>query len=197
MALSLRERFGRGTGQTNIHLPCAGNAGAIESVHPLNCRRRYQKMNKPFARLMQPSLILVILFCSSCAPKDDIKKTEAEIARFHERWNQWDFTGIYNDADPAFRAAQDAQKTIGQFQTSRRLYGAFKSATQKTVNVTSAQSKKEISFKFDSVYEHIAAIESFSYRMTGGKPLLVEYYVLPPERAAEYEAEQAKRKAKH
>jgi len=144
---------------------------------------------------MRAALVLVVVVLSACAPKDDTKKAEAEVDRFHQRWNQWDFTGVYNDAHKNFRAAQNPQTTISQLQSSRKLYGAFKSAKTRGMEITFEHSEKDIVLKYDCVYEHGAAAEAFSYRMTAGKPLLVSYYILSPERAARFDAEEAKRKA--
>ena len=139
------------------------------------------------------ALILIAFVFPSCAPKDDVKKSEAEVDRFHQRWNQWDFTGVYNNAHGDFRSAQDPQKTIWQLKHNRNFYGAFKSATQKSMNVSSEHSEKDITFKYSCGYEHGNATEAFTFRMTGGKPLLMKYG-MTPENVAKGEAEELKRK---
>lgn len=141
------------------------------------------------------TLPLLIALVPSCTPKDDVKKSEDEVAVFHQRWNQWDFTGVYNNAHVAFRSAQDPQRTISQLKRSRQAYGAFKSATPRGMEISSKNSEKEIILKYNCVYEHGTAAEAFTFQMTDGKPLLHSYYMLSPDKAAQVDAEDASRKA--
>jgi hypothetical protein len=134
-------------------------------------------------RLSQVTILIAVCL-TGCAPKDDVKKAEAEVDVFHERWNKWDFTGVYNDAHAGFRSAQDPQKSIAQMQYARKMYGAWKSATQSSMNVSEKDSQKDVTLQYNSVYEHGATSEGFTFRMTGGKPLLLNYTNLAQRKAA-------------
>jgi hypothetical protein len=128
---------------------------------------------------IRTALVLYICILPGCAPKDDLKQSEAEVDRFHQRWNQSYFTAVYNDADSHFRTAQTPQLTIAQLQHNRNFFGAFKSATQRSAKITSEQSEKDITLDYQCEYEHGTASELFVFRMTDGKPLLMKYFMSP------------------
>jgi hypothetical protein len=125
------------------------------------------------------ALFASIWFLPACAPKDDVKQSEAEIDRFHQRWDQSYFTAIYNDADIDFRAAQAPQLTIAELQHNRNFLGAFKSAAQQSANIVPKESGKEITLEYHSVYERGTAAEMFVFKVAGGKPLLEKYSMSP------------------
>lgn len=127
-------------------------------------------------------LALYTCVLAGCGAKDDLKQPEAEVDLFHKRWNNAYFTGVYNDAHVNFRTAQSSQLTIGQLQHNRKFYGTFKSATRRRVNINSADSEKDITLDYESIYEHGTASEEFKFRMTNGKPLLMNYKMLPGSR---------------
>jgi hypothetical protein len=131
---------------------------------------------------------------SSCGPKDDIGKTETEIETFHTRWNAREFATVYNESHRLFRAVASADRLIGTLQHSRNVWGEFKSGKTRSSQVTFDQMEKDVRVKYDSNYEHGAGVETFKYRITGGKPLLMEYALLGPDTDARNEAEEAKRK---
>jgi hypothetical protein len=136
----------------------------------------------PLQSSIRIALGLGVFVLSSCAPKDDVKKSEAEVDTVHQHWNEGEFATVYNDAHIDFRTAQSSQKTLWQLQHNRRFYGAFKSATQRSANMSSANSVKDITLTYGCVYENGNASESFTFRMTDGKTLLTKY-TMTPERA--------------
>ena len=125
------------------------------------------------------ALLLYIYVLPSCAPKDAVKQSEAEVDRFHQRWNQSYFTAVYNDSHTDFRIAQTPQLTIAQLQHNRNFFGVFKSGTQRSAEIVSKQSDKDIILNYQSVYDHGTANEVFTFRMTDGKPLLMKYRMTP------------------
>ena len=127
------------------------------------------------------ALALYTCVLAGCGPKqvDDLKQSEAEVDLFHQRWNNSYFTGVLNDAHINFRTAQNQQLTIAQLQHNRKFYGTFKSTTRRRANISSADSEKDITLDYQSTYEHGTAGEKFKFRMTGGKPLLMNYKMLP------------------
>ena len=139
-------------------------------------------MRRPFHNTIGIALALYTCVLASCAPKDDVKQSETEVDRFHQRWDQLDFTGIFNDAHINFRTAQTPQLTIAQLQHNRNYFGRFKSATHQNANVSSANSEKDVSLNYQSVYERGTANEVFTFRITRGRPLLMNYKMLPGKR---------------
>jgi len=133
---------------------------------------------------------------TSCGPKDDIAKSEAEAKRFHKHWNLWEFADVYNEAHAGFRSIQPASRMIATLENSRKTLGECKSAKRRSSDVTYEHVEKQITLKYDSAYEHGSKVETFSYLMSSGQPLLVNYYLLSPEDDVKHEADLARRKAK-
>src|SRR5689334_10402499 len=133
---------------------------------------------------------------TGCGPKDDIGKAEAGVKRFHQHWNQWEFTDVYNEAHAGFRNIQPASKMVATLENSRKALGEVKSSKRRTSDVSYEHVEKQINLKYDTAFEHGARVETFSYLMTSGEPLLLNYYLLSPEDDAKHEAELARRRPK-
>ena len=54
---------------------------------------------------------------------------------------------------------------------------------------TSNEGVTDIKLSYDSTFDHGAAVEAFTFRMTGEKALLLSYDIMTPETAARQEAE--------
>jgi hypothetical protein len=134
---------------------------------------------------------------SGCGLKQDTKAAEAEVERFHQRWNADDFKAIYDEAHSNFRSAQSAEVISGTLQGVKRNYGVFKSATRRSWGFSSDNGVTDVKLKYDSVYENGSAVEAFVFRMSGDKALLLSYDIMSPESAKKHEeAESAAREAK-
>jgi len=152
---------------------------------------------------MKPLLLLAGVACglalglSGCGLKQNTKAAEAEVDRFHQRWNADDFKAVYDEAHANFRNSQSADVTIGTLQGVKRNYGAFKSATRRSWGFNSDNGVTDVKLKYDSTYENGSAVEAFVYRMSGDKALLLSYDIMTPENAKKHEeAENAAREAK-
>ncbi len=151
---------------------------------------------------MKQSLLFVavavgLVGLCGCGLKQNTKAAEAEVDRFHQRWNADEFNAIYDEAHANFRNAQSAEVTIRTLQGVKHNYGAFKSATRRSWGFSSDDGVTNVKLKYDSAYENGSAVEAFVYRMSGDKALLVSYDIMTPENAQKHEeAENAAREAK-
>jgi hypothetical protein len=141
--------------------------------------------------------LTLVLGLSGCGLKQNTKAAEAEVDRFHQRWNADEFKAIYDEAHANFRNTQSADVTIGTLEGVKRNYGAFKSTTRRSWGFSSDNGVTNVKLKYDSAYENGSAVEAFVYRMSGDKALLVSYDIMSPESAKKHEeAENAAREAK-
>jgi hypothetical protein len=143
---------------------------------------------------------VLVLGLFGCGLKQNTKAAEAEVDRFHQRWNADEFKAVYDEAHANFRNSQSADVTIGTLQGVKRNYGAFKSATRRSWGFSSDNGVTDVKLKYDSAYENGSAVEAFVYRLSGDKALLVSYDIMSPESAKKHEeaengAREAKRKA--
>jgi hypothetical protein len=147
--------------------------------------------------LLAGAALVLALGQAGCGLKQNTKAAEAEVERFHQRWNADDFKAVYDEAHANFRNSQSADATIGTLQGVKRNYGAFKSATRRSWGFSTDNGMTNVKLKFDSAYENGTAVEAFVYRMSGDKALLVSYDIMTPENAKKHEeAENAAREAK-
>jgi hypothetical protein len=140
--------------------------------------------------------LCALTILTSCGPKDDTARAEGEVKRFHQHWNRWEFADVYNEAHSGFRNIQPASKMIATLENSRKTLGELKSTKKRSSAVTYEHVEKQINLKYDSAYEHGSKVETFSYLMTSGQPLLLNYYLLSLEDDAKHEAELARRRPK-
>jgi hypothetical protein len=135
-----------------------------------------------------------------CGLGKNKKAAEAGVEKFHQHWNANEFQAVFDEAHAQFRAAQSAEAMITTMQAVKKNYGDLKSSKRRSFGFNAKEGAADFKFSYDSVFEHGAAVETFLFRMTGGKPLLVSYDIVTPETAARQEAEtklvtEAKRKA--
>lgn len=144
--------------------------------------------------------LALALELAGCGVAKNTKVAEAEVDRFHQRWNAAEFQAVYDEAHMQFRAAQSAEAMITTMQAVKKNYGNLKSSTKRSWGFNSNEGVTDIKLSYDSAFDHGAAVEAFLFRITGEKALLVSYDIMTPETAARQEAEkkeatEAKRKA--
>jgi hypothetical protein len=133
--------------------------------------------------------LAVALALAGCSAAKNAKVAEAEVDRFHQHWNAGDFQAVFDEAHMEFRAAQPAAAMIATMQTVKKNYGDLKSSKKRSWGFNSNNGVTDIKLSYDSVFARGAAVETFLYRMTGEKALLVSYDIVTPETAARQEAE--------
>lgn len=139
----------------------------------------------------------MVLGLAGCGLKQNTKAAEAEVDRFHQRWNADEFKAVYDEAHANFRSAQPADVMIGTLQGVKQNYGAFKNATRRSWGFSSDNGVSDVKLKYDSIFANGSAVEAFVYRMSGDKALLLSYDIMSPESAKKHEeAENAARDAK-
>jgi hypothetical protein len=134
---------------------------------------------------------------AGCGVKQNTKAAEAEIDRFHQRWNADEFKVIYNEAHKNLRNSRSADEIVAMLQRGKQNYGAFKSSTRRSWGFNSDNGVTNITLKYDSTYDRGPAVEAFIYRMSGDAAQLLSYEIMSPETAKKLEeAEKAEREAK-
>jgi Rad3-related DNA helicase len=152
-------------------------------------------------RIVKGLTLALAIGLAGCGLGKNKKAAEAEVDRFHQHWNASEFQAVFDEAHLQFRAAQSAETMITTMQTLKKNYGDLKSSKRRGFGFTSNEGATDIKLSYDSAFEDGAAVETFLFRMTGGKALLVSYDIVTPETAARQEAEtkqltEAKRKAR-
>ncbi len=131
----------------------------------------------------------LLLGLAGCGVAKNTKVAEAEVQRFHQRWNANEFQAVFDDAHMQFRAAQPAPKLVATLQAVKQNYGEFKSTKRRSWGFNSDNGMTDIKLSYDSAYDHGSAVEEFVFRMTDDKALLLSYDIASPETAAKREEE--------
>lgn len=133
--------------------------------------------------------LTLVLGLAGCGLAKNTKVAEAEVDRFHQRWNAGEFQAVYDEAHMNFRSAQPAEAMINTMQAVKKNYGNLKSSTKRSWGFNSNAGMTDVRLSYDSTFDHGNAVEAFLFRMTGEKALLVSYDIMTPETAAKQEAE--------
>jgi hypothetical protein len=153
------------------------------------------------SRIAKGLTLALAIGLAGCGLGKNKKAAEAGVEKFHQHWNANEFQAVFDEAHAQFRAAQSAEAMITTMQAVKKNYGDLKSSKRRSFGFNAKEGGADFKFSYDSVFEHGAAVETFVFRMTEGKPLLVSYDIVTPETAARQEAEtkvvtDAKRKAR-
>jgi hypothetical protein len=107
-------------------------------------------------------VIVAALAFSGCGLKKDTKSAEAEVDRFHQRWNADNFHAIFDEAHENFRN-KSADETIATFKRVKDHYGQFKNGTKRSWGFNTDKGVTSIKLKYDSTYDRASAVEAFLY----------------------------------
>src|SRR5580658_4373234 len=122
------------------------------------------------------SLVLAAL-AAGCAPMQDTRAADGEIAAFHQKLNAQDFAGIYAASDTDMKGASTQDSLVQLLAAIHRKLGAFQSGKdvgwQDNVNT----SGHFLSINYSAKYERGAATESFVYRIDGAQARLAGYHI--------------------
>lgn len=104
-------------------------------------------------------------------------KAEKAIPEFHGLLDQEKYSEIYAAADTEFTAATTPEK-LGEFLGAvHRKLGKVKSTTNKNWNVNNRNGKTYVVMLQDTVFENGTGMETFTYIMRDGKPVLQGYNI--------------------
>ena len=141
-----------------------------------------------YSPLLAAAALASIFSLSGCGLADTGAAQE-EVDRFHQRWNANEFKAIHELSHPDLRSNYTAEELIASFEGVRNNYGAFQSAKQSSWSINTKNGVRVIELKYNSTFEKGPAVESFTYQMSGDKPLLVHYNIKTPEDAKKSEGE--------
>ena len=102
---------------------------------------------------------------------------EPEVAKFHDRINAGQYEAIYANSDPDFQKAAPKDKVLALFAAIERKLGHFKSASEITWNVRTFNMTTNAVLAYKSAYERGEATETFTFRVSNGKAVLVGYNI--------------------
>lgn len=125
--------------------------------------------------LIAAALLSAIL--SACSASKDVDLAQAAVAQFRELVAAKKFEQIYSDASDDLKKSTTEQSLTRLLEAVDRKLGAFKSAQSNGWNVNYSATVTSVTMKFKTQFERGAGVETFAYRVTGGKALLAGYHI--------------------
>jgi hypothetical protein len=128
--------------------------------------------------MWKPMAAAVVLAClAGCSPAQDTKTATAEISAFHQKLDAEDFEGIYQTADPAFKAASPEPSFVPLLAAIHHKLGKFQSGSMAGWNDNVTTNGHFITLNYSAKYERGDAMENFVYRVDAQPARLVGYHV--------------------
>ena len=119
----------------------------------------------------------VVLLAGSCSTKEDLAAAEREVEKFHQAYNAGRFDAIYEKTTDELKKTTPREEFVGMLETLQRKLGRetdFK-RTNWTVNFGSGGTT--VNLVYETAYEQGKGTETFNYRVSGKKALLMGYTI--------------------
>jgi hypothetical protein len=130
---------------------------------------------RAFARV---GLIVVALGLTACSMGTD--EAKQGVADFRARVSQRSFSEIYHASAPEFRQAATEEQFVRFMTALDRKLGAWQSAGDPGWNVMRTIGGHSVRLSYESRFANGAAAEHFTWRVEGGRPVLLGYQVNSP-----------------
>jgi hypothetical protein len=117
----------------------------------------------------------VFFFASGCG--ESTKIAEAGVSRIHTQMNSEQFTDIYAQSDPEFRAASKQQDFFDFMNAVHRKLGKIKSASKTSYSVNFTTSGTRVRLDYQTKFEGGDGDEEFLWHLNGKEAQLVGYHI--------------------
>jgi hypothetical protein len=139
-------------------------------IHHLRSNVRYRSIAAIAA-------VLVSLCLAACSATKDIDTATAAVAQFRELMAAHKFDQIYAEGAEDLKKSTTEQSLTRLLDAVDRKLGTFKSAQSNGWSVNYNTSGSSVTMKFNTQFEKGTGVETFVYRISGGKALLAGYQI--------------------
>jgi hypothetical protein len=127
------------------------------------------------ARQMRVGLLLVAGFLLGCGAPEDIGAASGAGQRFHDEFNQQNYTRIYQDADPKFHEAVQQDALAKLLAKVHDKLGNVTDATRTGFNVNYNVGGSTITITYSTKFQQGEGQERFVWLKSGGGVRLLNY----------------------
>lgn len=117
------------------------------------------------------------LLLTSCSAPFDMGIASASVKKFHEHFNQQEFSAIYAEADPKFRAAATQEVLTSLLQRVHDKLGNVTDATRTGFNVNYNFGGSTITLTYSTKFQSGDAQEQFIWLKSGAGLRLFNYNI--------------------
>ena len=129
-------------------------------------------------RSLAPIAAILLSTClAACSASKDVDIATAAIAQFRELMAAHKFEQIYSESADDLKKSTTEQSLTRLLDAVDRKLGTFKSAQSNGWSVNYNTSGSSVTMKFNTQFEKGTGVETFAYRISGGKALLAGYQI--------------------
>ena len=121
------------------------------------------------------SLALIVLAVVSCSSSEDVATAEREVQSFHEAFNAGQFDKIWDGAAEDLKKGSGKEEFVGLLQTVDRKLGKTTAGKRENWTVNYGTGGTTVKLVFETSFAKGKGTETFAYRISGKKALLVGY----------------------
>jgi hypothetical protein len=116
------------------------------------------------------------LLLIGCSQSDDQQPTEAAVNQFHRLYGAGRYADIYRAAEGEFQATGPEAEFVAFLRSIHERLGAFRDAQRRSAETRpSNRGGTLVHLTYASRFEHGAAREAFTYRVTNGRAVLLRF----------------------
>jgi hypothetical protein len=134
------------------------------------------QMGNAFFRLW---LVVCLLAAAGCGAAGSESRAEAEVLRFHDRYNRERFEDNFAAASPAFQSTTTRDRFVAAQERVRGQLGAVRSRERVRVTHRTGVRGRTVSLFYRTTFERGERIEEFTFGLDGEEPRLVGYSLQP------------------
>jgi hypothetical protein len=125
-----------------------------------------------------PLLAVALSACfSGCGMREGTKAAEMAVNEFHQKLDAGEFTAIYSATHPDFKKASTEKDFVALLEAIHRKLGRVETTNQAGWNVNSHNLNTNVTLNYQTKFAGGDAVETFNYRVKGGKALLYGYNI--------------------
>jgi hypothetical protein len=128
-------------------------------------------------RIVVIPLLLVAFAVSGCDMLSDKSDAEAAVNDFHQKLDGGDFEAIYNNADAGLKSASSEKDFLALLAAVHKKLGNVQNSSETNFSMNSVNLSTQIVLVYNTKFGGGDATETFTWHVSGGKPLLLGYNI--------------------
>src|SRR5262245_40954796 len=138
---------------------------AVQLRYPMNGARRLL------------GFLIAAFLVAGCSAKQDISVAQAAIAHFRQLMAEQQFSKIYSEGSDELKKKTTEQSLTRLLSAIDRKLGPVKTSVSDGWNLNYNASGSSVTLKYKTQFEKGTGVETFIYRLVGGKALLAGYNI--------------------
>ena len=122
-------------------------------------------------------LATISLAVGSCSTKEDLAAAERAVEKFHQAYNAGRFDEIYDKTTDELKKYASQEAFVAMLESVQRKLGKMTEATRANWTVNFAAGGATVKLTYETSFAQGNGTETFDYRISGKKALLMGYNI--------------------